>query len=55
MSAFKKKQGFVMVNPLQETVFSPSRRRSDKIQYSQTSDHEQFGLQTDFPNTKRLG
>ena len=26
-----------------------------KPQFTNTSDHEQFGLQTNFPNTKRLG
>jgi hypothetical protein len=39
------KQGFFMVNPLQETVFSPSRGRSDKIQYLSILQHnvQSFG------------
>jgi hypothetical protein len=29
--------------------------KTQQMKYSQTSDHEQFGLRTNFPNTKRLG
>jgi hypothetical protein len=40
MSTFKKKQGYFMVNPPQETAFSPSSGRSDKMQYLSILHHD---------------